>query len=191
LSARGRNQAPVRSPRNNGRAMSTPESNWSERSPRNNGHVMSTSESNWSEKSPRNNGHVMSTPDSNWSERSSRELAQAQFPVYGSGKSGSSDHTSGSPGRKVYSNANGSTYPSERVVEFGSVGHQPVEGSLQERSWQQSSGSALAQNSSGSLPPPGMQSPKPLLGINQDRYGNIIIRVNFYLDLVEIFGTPF
>jgi hypothetical protein len=186
LSARGRNQAPVRSPRNNGRAMPTPESNWSERSPRNNGHVMSTPESNWSERSPRNNGHVMSTPDSNWSERSSRELAQAQFPVYGIRKSGSSDHTSGSPGRKVYSNANGSTHPSERVVEFGSVGHQPVEGSLQ------SSGSALAQNSSGSLtPPPGMQSPKPLLVINQDRYGNIIIRVSFYPDLVVIFGTLF
>ncbi|XP_059462586.1 uncharacterized protein LOC132191531 isoform X2 [Corylus avellana] len=171
LSARGRNQAPVRSPRNNGRAMSTPESSWSERSPRNNGHAMSTPESSWSERSPRNNGHAMSTHESNWSERSSRELAQAQFPVYGSGKSESSDHTSGSPGRKVYSNANGSTHPSERVVEFGSVGHLPVEGSLLEKSWQQSSGSALGQNSSGSLPPSGMQSPKPVLGMNQDRIG--------------------
>lgn len=171
LTARGRNQAPVRSPRNNGR-------------------VMSTLESNWSERSPRNNGHAMSTPESNWSERSSRELAQAQFPVYGSGKSASSDHASGSPGRKVYSNANGSTHPSERVVEL-SVGHLPVEGSLPERSWQQNSVSTLAQNSSGSLPPPGMQSPKPVVGMNQDRYGNIAIHVNFYPALVDIYGTLF
>jgi hypothetical protein len=169
LTPRGRNQAPVRSPRNNGRAMSTPESNWSERS-------------------PRNNGHAMPTPESNWSERSSRELAQAQFPVYGSGKSGSSDQPSGSPGRKVYSNANGSAHPSEKVVEFG---HLLVEGSLPERSWQQNSGAALAQNSSGSLPSPGMLSPKPVLGTNQDRYGNITIHVNFYSALVDIYGTLF
>ncbi|KAK4582217.1 hypothetical protein RGQ29_025400 [Quercus rubra] len=131
LTPRGRNQAPVRSPRNNGRATSIPESSWSE--------------------------------------RSSRELAQAQFPVYGGGKSGSSDHTSGSPGRKLYSNANGSMHPSERVVEFGSIGHLPVEGSLPERSRQQNSGSAPAQNLSVSLLSPGIQSPKPVLGMNQDR----------------------
>ncbi|KAK9986273.1 hypothetical protein SO802_031224 [Lithocarpus litseifolius] len=131
LTPRGRNQAPVRSPRNNGRATSIPESCWSE--------------------------------------RSSRELAQAQSPVYGGGKSGSSDHTSGSPGRKLYSNANGSMHPSERVVEFGSIGHLPVEGSLPERSRQQNSGSAPAQNLSVSLLSPGIQSPKPVLGMNQDR----------------------
>uniref|UniRef100_A0A7N2M5J4 Uncharacterized protein n=2 Tax=Quercus lobata TaxID=97700 RepID=A0A7N2M5J4_QUELO len=131
LTPRGRNQAPVRSPRNNGRATSIAESSWSE--------------------------------------RSSRELAQAQFPVYGGGKSGSSDHTSGSPGRKLYSNANGSMHPSEGVVEFGSIGHLPVEGSLPERSRQQNSGSAPAQNLSVSLLSPGIQSPKPVLGVNQDR----------------------
>ncbi|XP_065634888.1 uncharacterized protein LOC112004059 isoform X2 [Quercus suber] len=131
LTPRGRNQAPVRSPRNNGRATSIPESSWSE--------------------------------------RSSRDLAQAQLPVYGGGKSGSSDHTSGSPGRKLYSNANGSMHPSERVVEFGSIGHLPVEGSLPERSRQQNPGSAPAQNLSVSLLSPGIQSPKPVLGMNQDR----------------------
>ncbi|KAM3689997.1 hypothetical protein ACJW30_09G087600 [Castanea mollissima] len=131
LTPRGRNQAPVRSPRNNGRATSIPESYWSE--------------------------------------RSSRELAQSQFPVYGGGKSGSSDHTSGSPGRKLYSNANGSMHPSERVVEFGSIGHLPVEGSLPERSRQQNSGPGPAQNVSVSLLSPGIQSPKPVLGMNQDR----------------------
>jgi hypothetical protein len=132
LTTRGRSQAPVRSPRNNGRA----------------------------------------TPITEWSERSSRELAQAQFPVYGSGKHGSSDHMSSSPGRKVYTNANGSMHPSEKVVEFGSVGSVPVEGSLPERSQQQNSGSALAQNSTVGLPSPGMQSPKPVLAMNQDRYEN-------------------
>ncbi|GMY25673.1 hypothetical protein FCV25MIE_20915 [Fagus crenata] len=131
LTTRGRSQAPVRSPRNNGRATPIPE----------------------------------------WSERSSRELAQAQFPVYVSGKHGSSDHMSSSPGRKVYTNANGSMHPSEKVVEFGSVGSVPVEGSLPERSQQQNSGSALAQNSTVGLPSPGMQSPKPVLAMNQDRFG--------------------
>ncbi|KAG2686166.1 hypothetical protein I3760_10G164800 [Carya illinoinensis] len=133
LTARGRNQAPARSPRNNGRAMSTPELNSSE--------------------------------------RSSHELAQAQYPVHGSGKSGSVDHNSGSPGRKVYSDANGSLHPSERVAEVGSNGQLPVEGSLLEKSWQQNPVSALAHNSSGNLPSPGMQSPKPVVGMTQDRIG--------------------
>lgn len=129
LTARGRNQAPVRSPRNNGRAMSIPESNWSE--------------------------------------RSSRELAHEQFPVYGSGKSGSSDHTTGFYGRKGYSNGNGLSHPLERVVEIGSSGRLQVDVSLPERNGQQNS--ALACNSSGSLPLPGIQTPKPVLAMNQDR----------------------
>lgn len=116
----------------------------------------------------------MSTSELNWSERSRHELAQAQYPVHVSGKSGSIDHNSGSPGRKLYSNVNGSLHPSERVAEVGSNGPLPVEASSLERSWQQNPGSALAQNSSVSLPSPGMQSPKPVLGMTQDRYGNIV-----------------
>ncbi|KAG6697884.1 hypothetical protein I3842_09G223600 [Carya illinoinensis] len=130
LTARGRNQAPVRSPRNNGRAILTPESNYSV--------------------------------------RSNLELAQAQFPVYGSGKS---YHTSGSPGRKVYFTANGSLHPSERAVEFGLIENLPVDGSLLERSGQKNYDAVLAQNSSGSLPLPGMQSPKTVVDMNQERIG--------------------
>ncbi|KAF5476391.1 hypothetical protein F2P56_008112 [Juglans regia] len=133
LTARGRNQAPVRSPRNNGGAILTPESNWSE--------------------------------------RSNHELAQAQLPVYGSGKSLPSYHTSGSPGRNVYSTANGSLHPSERAVEFGLIENLPVDGSLLERSGQKNYGSVLAQDSSGSLPLPGMQSPKAVVDMNQERIG--------------------
>lgn len=128
LTARGRNQAPVRSPRNNGRAILTPESNYSV--------------------------------------RSNLELAQAQFPVYGSGKS---YHTSGSPGRKVYFTANGSLHPSERAVEFGLIENLPVDGSLLERSGQKNYDAVIAQNSSGSLPLPGMQSPKTVVDMNQER----------------------
>lgn len=124
-------------------------------------------------RSPRNNGHAMLTPESNWSERSNHELARAQFPVYGSRKSLPLYHTSGSPGRMVYSTVNGSLHPSERAVEIGLIGNLPVDGLMLERSGQKNYGPVLAQNPSGSIPLQlqAMQSPKAVVGMNQDRYG--------------------
>ncbi|KAF2305239.1 hypothetical protein GH714_003272 [Hevea brasiliensis] len=58
---------------------------------------------------------------------------------------------------------------SERMVEFGSIGHPPHGVSSTEVGRQPNSGSAPAHNFSVSQATPGMQGPKPVLAINQDR----------------------
>ncbi|KAM7532078.1 hypothetical protein LguiB_035488 [Lonicera macranthoides] len=110
-------------------------------------------------RSPRNNG---------------RALTFVEFPIE---QGGPSDiHQSRSPRRKVYPTANGITNQSEGV-EYGAVGPVPVgmvplvEGGQSAR--QPRPASSLQQtnnNTQGLPPPPGMQRPKPVLGIDQDRF---------------------
>ncbi|XP_062004077.1 uncharacterized protein LOC133721471 [Rosa rugosa] len=126
MTTRGRNQAPVRAPRNNGHAMIPP-------------------------------------PENNFPDRNSRELSQAQMPLQkGGGKFGSPDSPTNSPRMKAYPNANGSIHPSDRIVEFGSVEHVPLEATPSGR--QTNSGSSSSQNSSV-----GQASTNSELGTDQDR----------------------
>ncbi|KAJ0088925.1 hypothetical protein Patl1_31518 [Pistacia atlantica] len=123
-------------------------------------------------RSPRSNGRVMMPHESNFPERSSRELAPVQFNVHqGGGKSGLSDicHSS-SPEKKAQPNSNGSSHPSERTVEFGSVGgHLSVGVTPLESSRQPNVASAHGQNSNVSLSSPKMQKSRPVMGNDQDR----------------------
>lgn len=135
LTARGRNQAPVRSPRSNGRIVISQEKSLPERKSRD------------------------------------HELSQAQFHINQSaGKFGYSDlHHTGSPESKLCSNVNSSTHLSERMVEFGSVGHPAYCVSSTEGGRQPNPDSAPAHNFSVSQATPGMQGPKSVSAINQDR----------------------
>lgn len=137
LTARGRSQAPVRSPRSNS-----------------NGRIATSQEK--------------ILPDRNCRER---ELSQAQFHSHqGSGKFGFSDlRYASSPENKHYSNVNGSMHLSERMVEYGSIGHPPLVVSTTGGGGHPNSGSAPAHNSSVSPAIPGMQGPKPVPAIDHDR----------------------
>lgn len=114
-----------------------------------------------SSRSPRNNGRAMTF---------------VEFPIE---QGGPSDiHQSRSPRRKVYPTANGITHQSEGV-EHGAVGPVPVgvvplvESGQIQSTRQPRPASSLQQtnnNTQGLPPPPGMQRPKPVLGIDQDRY---------------------
>lgn len=136
-------------------------------------------------RSPRHSGRAVTHHETNFLERSSRELSHAQFPVHqGNGKSGSLDsHPSGSPVGRTYSNANGSLLPSEKVVEFGD---QASESPLPENIREPNHGSFLPQNSSLSLSPGGAQRPKSMLSMNDDRYGNFIIREYIYIYIYSL-----
>lgn len=125
-------------------------------------------------RSPRNNGHIVTSQETNFPERNSHELSQAHLDYHqGARKSGSSDvRASGFSETKSFSNVNGSLHLSERVVEFGSIGHLPLGGPSVESGGLLNPGSALAQNSDGSLLTPEMQRPKTALGVDQDRYDN-------------------
>ncbi|KAK9289522.1 hypothetical protein L1049_007677 [Liquidambar formosana] len=135
LTARGRHQAPVRSPRNNGRAIMPSETNLIE--------------------------------------KSSRELSQAQSPIHqGGGKPVFSDFPqldSPGPGGKAYPSANGTMLPSEKGVEFGSLGNLPMGAPLLENGRQPNPGSSLSQDFTLNLPAARMQSPNIVLDMNQDR----------------------
>ncbi|KAJ9185481.1 hypothetical protein P3X46_005114 [Hevea brasiliensis] len=135
LTARGRSQAPARSPRSNGRT---------------------SQEKNLPERNCRD-----------------RELSQAQFHIHLSGgKFRSSDLCyTGSPENKHCSSVNGSMHLSESMVEFGSFGHPPHGVSATEGGRHPNPGSAPAHNSSVSQAIPGMQGPKPVLAMDQDRIG--------------------
>ena len=111
--------------------------------------------------------------EANLIERSGRELSQAQFPVdQNGGKPGSSDtYQSGSPSGKSLAKANSFVLQSEGVVDFGSVGHVP----LLESGRQPNANTSLNQTSSQSLPTPDMQRPNLTLGMNLNRYENLII----------------
>ncbi|KAF4393950.1 hypothetical protein G4B88_025919 [Cannabis sativa] len=118
-------------------------------------------------RSPRNNGRM----ENGLVERSSRDTTQAHFSSHkGNGKSASADDLSGSPRRKVNTNnANGSMHPSERLVEFGSMGHPPPEAPLPRGSWQTNSVLSPIQNSDTSLGSPGSDKLKPVLSMDKDR----------------------
>ncbi|XP_062094715.1 uncharacterized protein LOC133800703 [Humulus lupulus] len=134
MTPRGRNQVPVRSPRNNNRMVTV-------------------------------------GTESGLLERSGRDTAQAQISTHKvNGKSVSADDLSGSPRRKVNTNnANGSMHPSERFVEFGSMGHPPPEAPLPRGSWQTNSGLSPVQNSDTSLNSPASDKLKPVLSMDKDR----------------------
>ncbi|KDP22776.1 hypothetical protein JCGZ_00363 [Jatropha curcas] len=123
--------------------------------------------------SPRSNGRTVTSQEKHLPERNGRdrELSQAQYHMHqDGGKLGPSDlHHTGSPETKHYTNVNGSMHHSERVVEFGSIGHLPMGPSSIEGGWQPNPGSAPAHNYRVSQAIPGMQGPKPVSAINQDR----------------------
>lgn len=128
-------------------------------------------------RSPRNNGRMVTVPTENGLlERSSRDNAQAPISIHkGNGKSGSADDPSGSPRRKVNTNANGSAHLSERLVEFGSTGHPLSEAPLLRGSWQTNPGLGPIQNSNTSLGSPGMEKLKPVMSMDKERYGKFNI----------------
>ena len=103
-------------------------------------------------------------------DRNSRDLSPAQLSDQGSGKLGLSDfYESGSPRGKACPDANGLLVQPEGLVEFGSVGHVPLEVPLP----------LLVQTSNQSLPTLGMQKSKPVPGVNHDRYPNFVICKQF------------
>lgn len=118
---KGRNQAPVRSPRSNGRACTFTE-----------------------------------------------------YPVdQGGGMPGFSDaHHSGSPRWKVHPKVNGSILQPNGVAESGSFWHIPQGTPLLESSRQPRPTSLLPQTSSQGLPTSGIQSPKAVVGEDENRYDN-------------------
>lgn len=129
-------------------------------------------------------------PENHMSEKSSRDLSQVQMSLHkGGGKSVSSDSPSGSPRRKVHPHTNGSTHPSEQVVEFGSTGHAPSEAPGSGR--HTNAGSSVGQNLSGSHGSPGMQWTKAELGTDENRYGFIVVSMNIYLPLMSTDRTLF
>ena len=127
-------------------------------------------------RSPRQSGRTVIPHDANF-----LETSHAQFPVHqGNGKSGCLDsHSSGSPVGKTCSNANGSLLPSVKVVEYRDRLLESPHSSENIREPNQST--LLPQNSSLSLSPGGAQRPKYMLSMNDDRYGNFIIREYLYL----------
>ncbi|CAN6715411.1 unnamed protein product [Malus baccata var. baccata] len=120
-------------------------------------------------RSHRNNGHAMIPSSENYtSDRSSRDLSQLQMSLHkGGGKSGSSDSPAGSPRRKVHPTANGSIHSSEKVVEFGAMGHGPPEGPANGK--HTNAGASVGQNSSSDHSSPRMQLTKAELVTDQDR----------------------
>ncbi|KAL6982233.1 hypothetical protein U1Q18_050740, partial [Sarracenia purpurea var. burkii] len=118
-------------------------------------------------RSPRNNGWAATPMEANFLD-SARELSQAQFFDQGSGRPGSLVfYDSGSPGGKVRPVANG-LLQSEGIVEFGPVGHGPLEVPLLESSRQLNPASFLTQNPPQSLLTLGMQKVEPALGMNHE-----------------------
>ncbi|KAM1386839.1 hypothetical protein PS1_033256 [Malus domestica] len=120
-------------------------------------------------KSPRNNGHAMIPPLENYtSDRSSRDMSQLQMSLHkGGGKSGSADSSTGSPRRKVHPNVNGSMHSSEKVIEFGALGHAPQEGHANGK--HTNAGSSFVQNSGSGQSSPKMQLTKDELVTDPNR----------------------
>ena len=97
-------------------------------------------------------------------DRNSRDLSPAQFSDQGSEKLGLSDfYESGSPSGKVRPDVNGLLLQPEGLVEFGSVGHVPLDVPLP----------LLLQTSNQSPPTLGIQKAKSVPGVNHDRYQNL------------------
>lgn len=122
-------------------------------------------------KSPRNNDRVLVPSETNFPDRNSREFSQAQFNAYqAGGKSGSPDIQYSSPEKRGFCNANGLMHLTDKFLEFGSIGHLQL-GSLSssESSRQSNSGSSLVQSSNKSLPMPGNQRSKAVIGMGQER----------------------
>ncbi|KAA8517527.1 hypothetical protein F0562_017843 [Nyssa sinensis] len=122
-------------------------------------------------RSPRNNGRTVTPMEANLAVKSSHELSQAQLPLdQGGERCGSSDtHQSGSPGGRLQPIVNGLILQSNGLADFGSVGQLPMGAPLLESSRQPNHASSFNQSSSQSLLTPGVQRPKPLLGMNQER----------------------
>ncbi|KAJ4822480.1 hypothetical protein Tsubulata_011632 [Turnera subulata] len=122
-------------------------------------------------RSPRNNGRMGTFHDPHFPERNSSEMSHARFHSHhGVGESGASDlRHSGSPETRP-SNVNGSLglSPSEKGLEFGSIGDLQLEASATESSKPPSPSLSPSQKSIASEIPE-MQRPKPVLGIVPDR----------------------
>lgn len=113
-----------------------------------------------------------------WSPRSNGQaFTFTEFPVdQGGWVPGSSDvQHSGSPRRKVHPLVNGSILQPNGVVEPGLVRHIPAGTPSLERSTstQPRPASSLPQTSSQALITSGMQRPKAVVGMGQDRYENL------------------
>ena len=98
----------------------------------------------------------------------------------GVGKSGSLDLRHSGSEKALCPNANGSMHQPDRVVEFGSIVAIPLGPASTESSKQHNPGSPHAQNLSSSHPQSGMQRPKSAVGMDQDRFGNLVFHLKFY-----------
>ncbi|KAM4095958.1 hypothetical protein ACJW30_08G070600 [Castanea mollissima] len=121
------------------------------------------------------NGLTPAPREVNSSDEGCHELSHDEFPVLGRGKSGSSDsHQSPHLSKWGSSHANGFSYPSEKF-ESVSLCPQPWGAPLLERSSQPELGTSQPLVSASSSVAPVLQSPKPLLGNNEER-----VEVQFY-----------